>query len=84
MPDHLPTVFDYIDFRKYLEDYRKARASNDEGFTHCYICHRLGMKNSRSYFNNIILVDCRQRCCRHHGIGYDDHLTGVDRNRFIC
>jgi hypothetical protein len=54
MPDHLPTVFDYIDFRKYLEDYRKARASSDEGFTHCYICHRLGMKNSRSYFNNII------------------------------
>jgi uncharacterized protein (TIGR02147 family) len=50
----LPNIYDYISFRKYLEDYRTARSSYDSHFTHYYICHRLGMKNSRSYFNNIV------------------------------
>ena len=54
MDQLLPNIYDYIDFRKYLEEYRTARSSFDSRFTHYYICHRLGMKNSRSYFNNII------------------------------
>jgi len=54
MTPALPIIYDYIDFRKYLEDYRQVRAEADKKFTHYYICHRLGMKNSRSYFNNII------------------------------
>ncbi|MBN1600003.1 MAG: TIGR02147 family protein [Chitinispirillaceae bacterium] len=49
----LPSVFNYLDFRKYMLDYRSVRIQTDPGFTHYYICHRLGMKNSRSYFNNI-------------------------------
>lgn len=54
MKNELPVVYEYIDFRKYLEDYRKIRTGQDAGFTHYYICYRLGMKNSRSYFNNIV------------------------------
>lgn len=53
MKNILPTIYDYIDFRKFLDDYRSALSSYDPGFTHYYICMRLGMKNSRSYFNNI-------------------------------
>jgi len=49
----LPCVFDYLDYRKYVLDYRLVRSKTDTGFTHYYICHRLGMKNSRGYFNNI-------------------------------
>ncbi len=50
----LPNIFEYVEFRKYLEDYRKARITFDSGFTHLYICYRLGMKKSRGYFNNIV------------------------------
>lgn len=54
MKTSLPNIFEYIDFRKYLEDYRKARRQIDPGFTHAYICHKLGQPNARSYFNNVV------------------------------
>lgn len=54
MKPKLPAIYEYVDFRKYLEEYRKVRLEIDEKFTHYYICHRLGMKNSRSYFSNVI------------------------------
>jgi uncharacterized protein (TIGR02147 family) len=54
MVNKLPDIFNYLNFRKYLEDYKNVRTSLDSRFTHFYICYRLGMKNSRSYFNNII------------------------------
>jgi uncharacterized protein (TIGR02147 family) len=49
----IPSVFDFLDYRKFLQEYRIARSAVDKSFTHYYICFRLGMKNSRSYFNNI-------------------------------
>lgn len=49
----LPVIFGYLDYRRFMQDYRKVRSENHSGFTHYYICHRLGMKNSRSYYNNI-------------------------------
>jgi uncharacterized protein (TIGR02147 family) len=54
MNRQLPSIFDYYDFRKYLEDYRRRRKEFDPGFTHTYICYRLGQKNSKSYFANVI------------------------------
>ena len=54
MNRQLPSIFDYYDFRKYLEDYRQKRKEFDPGFTHTYICYRLGQKNSKSYFANVI------------------------------
>jgi uncharacterized protein (TIGR02147 family) len=49
-----PDIFRYLDFRKYLEDFRKARKATDPGFSHAYICHRLGQRNSKSYFSNVV------------------------------
>jgi uncharacterized protein (TIGR02147 family) len=54
MNRQLPSIFDYYDFRKYLEEYRSKRKEFDPGFTHTYICYRLGQKNSKSYFANVI------------------------------
>lgn len=54
MRDKLPDIFHYIDYRHYLDDYRIQRRAIDPGFTHAYICHKLGSPNSRSYLNNII------------------------------
>jgi uncharacterized protein (TIGR02147 family) len=50
----LPDIFKYIDFKKYLTDYYRDRKKLDRGFTHTYICYRLGQKNAKSYFNNIV------------------------------
>ncbi|MBN1601657.1 MAG: TIGR02147 family protein [Chitinispirillaceae bacterium] len=50
----LPDIFTYDDFRKYLEDYRSMRKKWDEGFTHEYICFRLGQRGSRGYFSNVV------------------------------
>jgi len=49
-----PIIFEYIDFKKYLEDYYSKRKSIDPAFSHAYICHRLGQGKSKSYFNNIV------------------------------
>lgn len=49
-----PDIFTYIDFRKYLQAYYSFRKNIDKGFTHSYICRRLGQKNAKSYFNNVI------------------------------
>lgn len=54
MKNVLPNIFEYIDFRQYLADLYKAKRSIESGFTHAYICHRLGQPNSRSFFNNVI------------------------------
>lgn len=54
MKQHAINIFEYIDFRKYLEDYYKNRKLVDPGFKHSYICSSLGQTNARSYFNNVI------------------------------
>lgn len=54
MKAELPDIFQYIDYRKYLEDYYSRRKSLDSSFTHEYICRRLGQENAKSYFNNIV------------------------------
>jgi uncharacterized protein (TIGR02147 family) len=47
-------IFAYIDYRKYLLDYYNYRKSIDAGFTHTYVCFKLGQENSKSYFSNVI------------------------------
>jgi uncharacterized protein (TIGR02147 family) len=54
MKDILPNIFKYIDVRKYLEDFRIAMKTADPGFTHAYICHKLGQPHSRSYYSNVV------------------------------
>jgi|SRR5271157_78724 len=52
-----PDIYRYLDFRAYLEDFREAKKRSDPGFTHTYICHRLGQRNSKSYFANVVKGD---------------------------
>ncbi len=54
MNKKLPSIFEYNNFRKYLEDYQKARVVNDPTFTKSYICKRLGLPNTRSFFTSVI------------------------------
>lgn len=54
MKTQLPDIFQYIDFKKYLVDYYSARKTMDRGFTHAYICHRLGQFKSNSCFTNVL------------------------------
>jgi len=53
-PKNFPIVFDYLDFRKYLSQYYHARKTAEPGFSHAYICYRLGQRNAKSYFSNVI------------------------------
>lgn len=50
----LPDLYSYFDYRKYLADYYRNRKEFDPGFSHTYICYRLGQRNSKSYFANVI------------------------------
>jgi uncharacterized protein (TIGR02147 family) len=47
-------IFEYLDFKKYLEDYYKSEKSLNPGFSHTYLCERLNQKKTRSYFNDVI------------------------------
>lgn len=51
---NLPNVFDYLDFRKYLAHYYHARKMIEPGFSHTYMCYRLGQRNAKSYFSNVV------------------------------
>lgn len=54
MHDQLPSIFGYIDYRKFLGDYREARRTVDPGFTHAYICIQLGQRAARTYYSNVV------------------------------
>jgi len=50
----LPNIFEYNDFRRFLDDYQRARQAIEPGFTRSYICKRLGIAKSRSYFGDVV------------------------------
>lgn len=52
--EELPIIFEYNNFRIFLDDYQKARYKIDREFSRIKICKRLGLPNSRSYFNDIV------------------------------
>lgn len=54
MNQKLPNIYNYLDFKKYLSDYRDQRKVFDSGFTNTFICHSLGQTKSKGYFNNVI------------------------------
>ncbi len=45
-------IYEYIDYKKYLNDWRTAEKLRNPGLTHEFLCHALGQKN-RSYFNDL-------------------------------
>lgn len=54
MENALPNIYAYIDFRKYLEDYYRARKEIEPGFTHQYMCYKLGQPGTRGYVRSVI------------------------------
>lgn len=54
MEHKLPEIFNYLDVKKYLADYREMRKTFDPGFSNVFICFSLGQTKSKGYFNNVI------------------------------
>jgi uncharacterized protein (TIGR02147 family) len=54
MPEQVCNVFEYADFRKFLEDYQAGRQAADKTFTRARFCKELGLPNTRSFFNDIV------------------------------
>jgi uncharacterized protein (TIGR02147 family) len=54
MNNKIPDIFEYINYRNYLNDYYKFRKVQEPGFTHTYICFQLGQVRSKGYFNNVV------------------------------
>lgn len=49
-----PDIFDYSDFRVFLNDLFNYRHLVDKKFNKSYVCRELGLVNSRSYFQDIV------------------------------
>ena len=54
MIQQFASVFDYADFRKFLEDYQARRQAHDDTFTRSQFCKELGLPNTRSFFNDVV------------------------------
>lgn len=50
----LPSVFSYSDFRRFLAEYQEQRQQLEPDFNRTTVCRRLGLPNSRSFFNDVI------------------------------
>jgi uncharacterized protein (TIGR02147 family) len=49
-----PIIFAYNDFRLFLTELYAYRHLNDKDFTKAYVCTKLGLPNSRSYFQDVL------------------------------
>jgi uncharacterized protein (TIGR02147 family) len=49
-----PDIFGYQDFRKYLTDLYAFHRRLDTKFNKSYVCRKMGLLNSRSYFNEVL------------------------------
>lgn len=47
-------IFQFTNFRKYLDEYQAARVLTDPGFTRAGACVLLGLPKTRSYYNDIV------------------------------
>ena len=47
-------IFEFSDFRKFLEKYQNLRRAEDSSFARSQLCKELGLPNTRSYFNDIV------------------------------
>ena len=54
MSPQFASVFDYADFRKFLEDYQARRQAQEPTFTRSRFCKDLGLPNTRSFFNDVV------------------------------
>ncbi len=47
-------IFAFTDFRKFLAEYFKVRSEKESSFTQAYICRKLGLPNTRSFFSDVL------------------------------
>ena len=52
--DKIIDIFQFTNFRKYLDEYQAARVQTDPGFTRTGACVLLGLPKTRSYYNDIV------------------------------
>ena len=52
--DKIIDIFQFTNFRKYLDEYQVARVQTDPEFTRAGACALLGLPKTRSYYNDII------------------------------
>lgn len=52
--DRIIDIFQFTNFRKYLDEYQAARVLTDPGFTRAGACVLLGLPRTRSYYNDIV------------------------------
>ncbi|WP_295678962.1 TIGR02147 family protein [uncultured Fibrobacter sp.] len=52
--DKIIDIFQFTNFRKYLDEYQAARVQTDPDFTRAGVCALLGLPKTRSYYNDII------------------------------
>ncbi len=49
----MPSVFDYVDFRRYLADYYRERKASHPSFSYQYLAMRAGFRNKGHVYNII-------------------------------
>jgi uncharacterized protein (TIGR02147 family) len=54
MVPQICSVFDFTDFRKFLEAYQAGRQAVDKKFTRSRFCKELGLPNTRSFFQDVL------------------------------
>lgn len=52
--DKIIDIFQFTNFRKYLDEYQAARVLTDSDFTRAGACVLLGLPKTRSYYNDIV------------------------------
>ena len=52
--DRIIDIFQFTNFRKYMDEYQAARVLTDPGFTRAGACVLLGLPRTRSYYNDIV------------------------------
>ena len=52
--DKIIDIFQFTNFRKYLDEYQAARVQTDPEFTRAGACALLGLPKTRSYYNDIV------------------------------
>lgn len=48
------SLFDFADYRKFLEEYQNKRQSQEPAFTRIRFCAELGLPNTRSFFSDVV------------------------------
>lgn len=52
--DKIIDIFQFTNFRKYLDEYQAARVQTDPDFTRAGACALLGLPKTRSYYNDVV------------------------------